>query len=266
MRNGKARILAVGDVVGEAGTEYIKENLWHIRDLHSVDMVILNAENAAPGNGLDRETAEVLLRSGADVLTSGNHIWKRSAIRGLLDENEYILRPANYPGSCPGNGVCIFDMASYKVLVMNLQGTVYMESLASPFETADRILEREKGSFDLAFVDFHAEATSEKLALAKHLDGRITAFFGTHTHVQTADEKILPGGTGYITDLGMCAPEDSVLGVRNDIIIKHFLTKMPVKHEEAPGKAVMNACLFEVDLGTGKCKKVIRMRNAELAL
>lgn len=259
MTNGEARILAIGDVVGKSGTEFISEKLWGLRKFYGVDMVVANGENAAPGNGLDKDTAESLFRAGVDVITSGNHIFRKSVAETLLESQENVLRPANYPSACPGSGWCIFDMCSYKVLVINLLGTVFMESLASPFEAADRILEREKGNFDFAVLDIHAEATSEKLALAKYLDGRVSAVFGTHTHVQTADEQIFPGGTGYITDAGMCGPHDSVLGIKNEIIIRKFLTKMPVRHEEADTPPALCGCLFTLSLSSGKCTGVQRI-------
>lgn len=259
MTNKTATILAIGDVVGKSGTEFIKEKLWGLRKLYGVDMTVVNGENAAPGNGLNNDTAELLFRSGADVITSGNHIWRRSGTDLLLENSSFVIRPANYPSVCPGNGYCIFDMCSYKVLVINLLGTVFMESLESPFVCADKILEREKGNFDFSIVDIHAEATSEKLALANYLDGRVSAVFGTHTHIQTADERILQKGTGYITDVGMCGPFDSVLGIKSDIIIKKFLTKMPVRHEEAEGEVALCGCLFTLSLDDGKCLEAKRI-------
>ena len=259
MTDGKVRILAIGDVVGKSGCGYLKEKLWSVRKYYGADMAIVNGENAAPGNGLDRETADLLFRSGADVITSGNHIFHRSAVGTLLEEEPNVLRPANYPAACPGSGWCVFAMHPYRVLVINLLGTVFMESLDSPFEVADRILAREKGNFDLSFVDIHAEATSEKQTLARYLDGRVTGVFGTHTHVQTADEQVLSGGTGYITDLGMTGPEDSVLGIRADVILRRFLTKMPVRHEEAETPPFLCGALFTADLKTGLCAAVERV-------
>ena len=259
MTNGQAKILVIGDVVGAGGTGFIEEKLWGLRKFYGIDMTIVNGENAAVGNGIDKATADRLMKSGVDVITSGNHIWKKNGIADLLDGNQYILRPANYPPSCPGSGYCIFDMCSYKVLIVNLLGTVFMESLESPFTAIDKILSREKGNFDFAVVDIHAEATSEKLALAKYIDGKVSVVFGTHTHVQTADEQILPLGTGYITDVGMCGPEDSVLGIKNDIIIKKFLTKMPVRHEEADTPSSLCGCIFTLSLDSGKCTGVQRI-------
>ena len=259
MTNGKAKILVLGDVCGSIGVQAVKKKLWTLRKEHGIDMVIANGENAAVGNGLDRASADELFSAGVDVITSGNHIWKKSSVHSLLENNEYVLRPANYPGECPGSGYCIFDMCSYRVLVINVLGTVYMESLDSPFETADKILRREEGNFDIAVADIHAEATSEKMAFAKYLDGRVSAVVGTHTHVQTADECVLKGGTGYITDLGMCGPADSILGVKNDIIIRKFLSKMPARFEEAEGDAIICGCLFTVSTSDGRCHDAERI-------
>ncbi len=260
MTNGEAKILVLGDICGSVGTEAVRKKLWSLRKEYGADMVIANGENAAVGNGLDRDTAEELFSAGVDVITSGNHIWKKSSAHSLLENNDHVLRPANYPGSCPGSGYCIFDMCSYKVLVINVLGTVFMESLASPFETADRILERERENYDIAVIDIHAEATSEKIAFGKYLDGRVSAIFGTHTHVQTADEDIFKNGTGYITDVGMCGPVDSVLGVKNDIIIRKFLSKMPSRHEEAQGTAIICGCVFTISTSSGKCLRTERIR------
>lgn len=260
MEKGIARVLAVGDVVGRIGSEYLSERLWGLRRELKIDMAIVNGENSAQGNGIDRESAEMLLRGGADVITGGNHIYRKSAASSLLTDSENIIRPANYPAECPGVGYCIFDMCSYRVLVMNLLGTAFMESLDSPFTTADKILKREEGRYDMAFVDFHAEATGEKIALGRYLDGRVSGVFGTHTHVQTADEQIFKGGTGYITDLGMCGPTDSVLGVKSDIIIRRFLNKMPCRHEEAEGECALCGAVFTVDCSNGKCLGVERIK------
>ncbi len=253
MTKNEIKIMVLGDICGNIGTNAVEKKLWSLRKYYGADMVVANAENAAPGNGLDKETAEKLFRCGVDVITSGNHIWKKYNVKSLLENSQNILRPANYPPQCPGNGFCVFDMCSYKVLVINLIGTVFMESMESPFEKAKKILESENGNYDFSVVDFHAEATSEKIALAKYLDGRVSAFFGTHTHVQTADEQVFKGGTGYITDVGMCGAKDSVLGVRSDIIIEKFLHKMPVRHEEATGECLICGCLFTLSKQNGKC-------------
>ncbi|MBR3994992.1 MAG: TIGR00282 family metallophosphoesterase [Clostridia bacterium] len=260
MTKGEAKILVLGDICGNAGTGAIESQLWGIRKHYGVDMVVANGENSTEDSvGLDKTSAQRLFDSGVDVITSGNHIWRKSSAHSLLENNPYVIRPANYPSACPGSGYCIFDMNSYKVLVMNVMGTVFMENLDSPFTTADKILQREQGNFDFAVCDIHAEATSEKIALARYLDGRVTIVFGTHTHVQTADEKVLSGGTGFITDAGMCGASDSVLGIKSEIIIQKFLTKMPARHEEAVGDIMINGCLFTVSTETGKCLSAERI-------
>ncbi len=261
MENKNLRIMAVGDVVGKSGLEYIKSNLWRIRKEENADIVIVNGENSAPGNGITKASADTLFMSGADIITTGNHVFRRNEVYSYLDDNEKILRPANYPKSVPGFGYGIFGFSGIKVLIMNLLGTVYMESMESPFETAERILLREKGSYDIAVCDIHAEATSEKMAFAHHFDGRIQIVFGTHTHVQTADARILNNGTGYITDLGMTGPYDSVLGVKKETVIKKFVEKMPVRFDEADGKAFFNAAVFDIDTDT---KKVTAVRTLQL--
>ncbi len=261
MKNGIIRLLAVGDVVGAGGSGFISRQLWKIRNKFKIDFTVINGENAAVGNGLDKDTASLLFSCGADVITSGNHIWHKSEMKHIIDDNPYILRPANYPASCPGNGYCIYDVCGYKALVISVMGTVYMESLASPFECADMILKNE--NYDFAIVDFHAEATSEKLAFAKYLSDKLCVCFGTHTHVQTADEMIIGGKTGYITDLGMTGPYDSVLGIKNEIIIEKFLNKMPIRFYEAEGEIMFNGAIFDIDTVTKKTVSVQRLKFTE---
>lgn len=255
------RILAVGDVVGKSGLDFIKSNLWKIRNEQKADLVIVNGENSAPGNGITKMSADTLFMSGADVITTGNHVFRRNEVYSYLDDNEKVLRPANYPKSSPGFGHGVFDFGGVKVLVMNLLGTVYMDSLECPFGTAERILERENGNYDIAVCDIHAEATSEKISFAHYFDGKITAVFGTHTHVQTSDAKVLQQGTGFITDLGMTGPYDSVLGVKKENVIKKLVEKMPVRFEEAVGKAFFNGAVFEIDLDA---KKTIGVRALQI--
>ncbi len=262
MKNGIFRILCIGDIVGKCGLEYIKTNLWRLRKEYDADLVIANGENSAPGNGITKVSADTIFMSGADVITTGNHVFRRNEVYSYLDDNEKVLRPANYPKTVPGFGYGIFDIAGIKVLVMNLLGTVYMESLENPFETASRILEKETEGFDIAVCDFHAEATSEKAAFAHFFDGRINVVFGTHTHVQTNDAKILANGTGFITDVGMTGPYDSVLGVKTDIVIKKFTEKMPVRFDEADGKVIFNGAIFDFDT---KLKKVVATQTINLA-
>lgn len=254
------RIFAVGDIVGTPGVEFVRAKLWGLRKLYSVDLCVANGENSAPGNGLDPSTADTLLSAGVDIITGGNHIWRRREIYQYLDSSVNVIRPANYPSACPGSGYAVADVSGWRVLVINLMGNLYMDNLDCPFACAGRILKREKGRYDFAAVDFHAEATSEKAALAKHLDGHVSAVFGTHTHVQTSDERVLPRGTGFITDLGMTGPADSVLGIKNEYAIERFLTKMPVRHEVATGECKLEGAVFEVDEKSGRCTGVERVR------
>ncbi len=249
----------IGDVVGICGVEFLKNNLYTFAKENSIDMIIANGENAARGNGLDKNTAQQLFMSGVDVITSGNHIWNKHEMQQIIDEYDNILRPANYPASCPGNGYVLYNAGGVKVLVISLMGTVYLDSFACPFETAERILKREEGSYDLSIVDFHAEATSEKAAFARYFDGRLSAVAGTHTHVQTSDERIFPSGTAFITDIGMTGAYESILGVKTECILKKFQTKMPVRFEQADGDCQFNAVILEFDNTSYKAKSIQRV-------
>ncbi len=252
------KILAIGDVVGQAGVAYLRANLQKMKRNLGADLVIVNGENAAEIHGIGQNDAEDIFYAGADVITTGNHAFGRYDIYSYLDDEKYILRPANFPGSAPGHGYCIVNAVGVRVLVMNIQGNVSMKvSLASPFETADAILKREAGNYDIAVLDFHAEATSEKLAMGYYLDGRVQVVFGTHTHVPTADEQLLPRGTGYITDIGMTGPDISILGVATDCIIKGFTTAMPQRYRVAEGKITSHGALFT--LSGDKCIKAERV-------
>lgn len=237
-------ILCIGDVVGPASVEFLCKNLWKIRKEYNIALTVANGENADLGNGLLETTAKTLMQSGVDVITSGNHIWQKSGIYPFLDDCPYVLRPANYPAGNPGHGSVIVEVEGLRVLVINVQGLVFMEPLASPFDTVDAILEKNKGEFDLSLLDIHAEATSEKAALAHYFDGRIDIICGTHTHVQTADERILPGGSAFITDLGMCGVQNSALGVKYEPIIRKLRTGMPQRFELATGNITMNSVIF----------------------
>ncbi len=250
------KILCIGDVVGVCGTSFLRTNLMTIAKENSVDMIIANGENAAKGNGLDIDTAETLFASGVDVITSGNHIWNKHEMQDRIENFPNILRPANYPARCPGNGYVIYNASNIRVLVMSLMGNVYLDSFACPFETAERILKREEGNYDISIIDFHAEATSEKAALARYLDGKVTAVVGTHTHVQTSDARLLQGGTAFITDLGMTGAYESILGVKQEIILQKFLTKMPQRFEQADGVVQFNGALITVDESTFKAKEI----------
>ena len=212
------RVLDLGDVVGQAGCDMVRRHLPRLRQEEGVDFCVVNGENSAEGNGILPSSAKQLFDAGADVITTGNHGLRRREINDLLDQNTGLLRPANYHPSAHGFGWYLYDMLSYQVAVINLQGTVYLDNIENPFAWIDRMLDTIDARIKI--VDFHAEATSEKLALSYYLDGRVSLLFGTHTHVQTADERIYPGGMGYITDLGMCGPSESVLGVRPELAIR----------------------------------------------
>lgn len=252
------RILCVGDVVASAGCQKLTEVLPRIKRQYDIDVCIVNGENAADGNGLTPTAFRMIMDSGADVVTGGNHIFRRRELFDVLDEQPFLLRPANYPNSAPGHGVCVVDRGRYQVVVVNLMGLVYMDPLACPFETLDAVL-KEYGSPRFCVVDFHAEATAEKKALAYYADGRISALFGTHTHVQTADDQILPNGTGFITDVGMTGPIQSVLGVCPEQSIAKMKGKLPVRFTAADGPVSMNAIVFTLDDKTGKTLSTERL-------
>lgn len=256
----KFNILCIGDVVGSEAVAYLRAHLWQKRRELGVRFCVVNGENAAPGNGIDVESAESILASGADVITSGNHVWQKTGFRSYLNGSANVIRPANYPAACPGQGWTVVDCEGYRIMVINVMGTVFLDSLASPFETVERILERERGCYDFAILDVHAEATSEKIALGRYFDGRIGMIFGTHTHVQTADEQIFPAGTGYITDLGMTGPVDSILGVKVSCILEKMTTKMPVRFETATGEIVSHGVLFVYDTELNRCTSIERIR------
>lgn len=254
------RILAIGDIVGTKSIEYLKSSLWDIRRKRDIDFVIANGENATDIHGLSAPDAEEILSAGVDLITLGNHAFGRRDICTLLGDSNCIIRPANYPPLAPGGGYTLLNVCGWRVLCINIMGTALMEALACPFATVDRILERERGNYDFALMDIHAEATSEKLALARYFDGRISVMFGTHTHVQTADEQILPKGSGYITDLGMTGPVGGVIGTDADAVIEKMRTKMPVRFRVADGEIAAMGAVFTVDTETGRVTAVERIR------
>ncbi|MEE8412811.1 MAG: TIGR00282 family metallophosphoesterase, partial [Acidobacteriota bacterium] len=230
------RILFVGDVVARAGRRILKGGLRAIRASHAPDLIIVNGENASRGRGLTPQCSEEIFRAGADVITSGNHVWDRREVLPLLEREPRVLRPANYPDPAPGSGVYLFDhLAAGPVAVVNLMGRLFMPAVDDPFRAADEILDELQGRAALVVIDFHAEATSEKIAFGWHVDGRVTAVIGTHTHIPTADESVLPGGTAYITDVGMTGPYDSVIGVDKTAVIERFRTQRPVRFSPAEG-------------------------------
>ena len=259
------KILCLGDVVGDEGVGFL-EGGGRLRALSAklgADLVIVNGENSARGNGISIESAERLYDAGADVITGGNHTWKRREIYPMLDDAEYLVRPANYPAEAPGMGYVMADVRGYRILVMNMCGTVYMDPLTPPADTAERIFKAERGRYDFAVCDFHAEATSEKLFFARYFDGRFAAVFGTHTHVATADVQILPGGTGYITDLGMCGSHSGILGVKTSSVVHKYTVKTPLQFEACTGERQITGALFEIDEKTGKCTHAERVFVSE---
>lgn len=253
-------ILCIGDVVGSVGCAHLQKVLPALKRELAVDVCIVNGENSADGNGLLPASAAAIFAAGADVITGGNHTFRRREILDELERSDTLLRPANYPGGVPGQGMTVIDRGRYQVTVINLLGTVYMESLESPFEALDRLLEQ-AGRPRFCVVDFHAEATAEKKALAFYADGRVSAVFGTHTHVATADEQMLPEGTGYITDVGMTGPVVSCLGVRPELSIARMRTKLPVRFLTAEGACAMDGVLFTLDDRTGHTVAVRRVRR-----
>ena len=253
------RILALGDVVGAAAIEHLGRHLWSIRNRERIDFVVANGENASEIKGLSLADAKMLLGTGIDLLTLGNHAFGKRDLYVFLDQSPSIIRPANFPPASPGSGYAVVTVDGVRILCINVQGRVYLDPLASPFETVDRILEREKGAYDLSVMDIHAEATSEKLAIAHYFDGRVDLMFGTHTHVPTADARILPGGSAYVTDLGMCGPTDSILGTDKDAVISRFTTLMPTRFTVAKGDVEAQGVIFEVDSSTLKPKAVQRI-------
>lgn len=254
-------ILFVGDVVGKAGRQILAQRLPSLIDRHMVDLVVVNAENAAAGYGLTLSVMHELYRAGAQVLTSGNHIWDKKEILEILERDERLLRPHNYPAGQPGRGYGVYETAcGLPVAVINLEGRVFMKNLDCPFRAADRILEELKGRTKVVLVDFHAEATSEKQALGHYLDGRVSAVVGTHTHVQTADEKILAGGSGYLTDVGMTGAQDAVIGNQKEPALERFLTQLPVRLEVAKKDPLLCAVLLTIDEQTGRCEAIERLQ------
>ncbi|MBR6531211.1 MAG: TIGR00282 family metallophosphoesterase [Clostridia bacterium] len=247
------KLLALGDVVGNGGCDFLRKKLPGIKKLYSIDICIANGENSATGNGILPYSADHLFASGVDFITTGNHVFRRSEIHDYLDERTDIIRPYNMHPSVPGHGVGVIDMLSYKIGVINLIGTAYQNSnYANPFDSLDKAIEEIKDC-RIKIVDFHAESTGEKRALGLYADSRVSVFFGTHTHVQTADAQILPQGTGYITDLGMCGSVNSVLGVESECVIKALKTGLPTRFKAAEDNIKIDGCIFEIDEKTGLC-------------
>lgn len=254
------KVLCVGDVVSRIGREMLFKYVEELKYTKGVDFVIVNGENSSHGRGMSRSAYNEMKRAGADVFTTGNHVWGVKEIVSLMEEEGDVIRPANWQGNPPGTGSVVIESKSgVKVGVINIIGQVNMLPCNSPFEAVEREIERLKEKTPIIFVDFHAEVTSEKVAMGYFLDGKVSVVFGTHTHIQTADAKILDGGTGYITDLGMTGPADSVLGMNKTIIVNRFVSGTPQKFEIATGKGQFCGCIFTVCETTGKCTDVERL-------
>ncbi len=256
------RILFLGDIVGKPGRQAVTALLPRLIDIERLDFVVANCENVTNGSGVDPKSARDLLAAGVDVLTSGNHVWRRKEIIEFFAAERRLLRPANFPPMVPGHGWTVAETADgTAVAVVNLIGRVYMDSVDCPFRTAENVLREAGPRAAVVIVDMHADATSEKNAMGWFLDGKVTAVLGSHSHVQTADERVLPGGTAYITDAGMCGPMDSVIGVKKELAIERFLTHMPVRFEVASGPVVVQGVIVEVDAETGRATAITRVQE-----
>lgn len=257
--NKTVRVLAVGDVVSAVGCEKLRELLPSFKKEKNIDVCIVNGENAAVGNGMTAFSCEYIFASGADVITGGNHTFKRREFYETLENSYSIIRPINYSEDCPGRGYTIVDKGFVRIGVVNVLGTVYMENLKNPFDCMDEAIKNLRDEVNIIIVDLHAEATAEKKALGFYLDGKVSAIYGTHTHVQTADEQILPNGTGYITDVGMTGPSLSVIGVKPELAIEKMRTNMPVRFENPNDNALLQGIIFEIDRSSGKTVSVERI-------
>ena len=253
-------ILFIGDIVGRPGRDLVQKGLRALLEHYDVDVTIANAENAAAGFGLTRDIGETLLDWGVDVMTSGNHIWDKKEVLEYIAVEPRLLRPANYPAGVPGRGSCVAQTRDGRsVGVINVMGRVFMAPLDDPFAVALREIDAVRHRARIIVVDVHAEATSEKIAMGWHLDGRVTAVIGTHTHVQTADERVLPGGTAYLTDAGMTGPHDSIIGMEKEPSLARFLNGMPTKFEPASGNPRLNGAVIEADDKTGRATTITRI-------
>lgn len=239
-------ILTLGDVVGAGAVDKLKKSLWSLRREMNVHFTVVNGENSAVGGGIDIKSARALTDAGADVITTGNHTFKRREIREYLDDNSTIIRPGNFPDEVSGSGYTVINAHGFRFLVMNVMGLVFMDPLACPFRTVEKML-KNAPEYDVSILDVHAESTSEKIALSLYFDGKINIMFGTHTHVQTSDIRIMPNGSGYITDLGMCGPDNSVLGIKKEKIFERLITHMPTKFDVEETNVTLHGALFSYD-------------------
>jgi metallophosphoesterase (TIGR00282 family) len=253
-------ILFIGDIVGSPGREMLQAAIPMLRSKYHPTVTIVNGENAAGGKGITEEIAKSFYTLGVQAITLGNHTWDQKNTGEYLDKNRNIVRPANFPEGVPGRGFTLINVNQYKLGIINLQGRTFLPAIDCPFQKADQLIEQISLETDFIFVDFHAEATSEKQAMGWYLDGRVSAVVGTHTHVQTADERILPKGTAYITDVGMTGPQDGILGMEREAVLHRFLTSMPSRFEvRKSGPAQLNAVAITLDYKTGKAKLIERI-------
>ena len=256
------RILFIGDIVGQPGRDIIREKLRSFRGDEGIDVVIANGENAASGSGLTPKIVGELIKNGVDIFTSGDHIWKKKEIYEYLETTDRVVRPLNYPKGVPGKGATVVDLEGVgKVGVINLVGRVFMDAVDCPFDRVRDEIDRLRKETPVIIVDMHAEATSEKVAMGWFLDGAASAVIGTHTHIQTADEKILPAGTAYITDCGMTGPYDSVIGRKKEIILTRFITQLPARFDMADGGVEMHGVIIDIDAETGKASSIRRVQE-----
>lgn len=253
------RILFIGDIVGQPGRRMVARHLRELVAEHQADLVLANAENAAAGFGITPSVGEELFSLGIDLLTSGNHVWDKKEAEGYVAKESRLLRPANYPEEAPGTGVHILRRQDHLVGVLNLQGRAFLPAIDCPFKAADREIPHIQQVTDIILVDFHAEATAEKQALGWYVDGRVSAVLGTHTHVQTADERILPERTAYITDVGMTGPRDSVIGIRREDAIQKFITQMPKRFTLAEGATQLSAVVLDIG-DDGRARSILRLQ------
>lgn len=255
------KVLFIGDIVGKSGRQTVKALLSNLTDRFKIDVVIANGENAAGGFGITEKTATELFSYGVHIITTGNHVWDKKDAVPYIAKEDRILRPINYPPGVPGAGSITFTLPNKeKISVINVSGRVFMNTLDCPFRACDKEIKRLREETNTIFIDFHAEATSEKIAFGYYVDGRVSAVVGTHTHVQTADEKVLPGGTAYITDVGMTGPQTSVIGIEKDQIIERFLQHMPRKYDVADGRGLLAGVVIDIDTKTGKATSIQRLQ------
>jgi len=255
------KILFIGDIIGKVGRITTKELIPNIVNRYKIDMVIANGENAAGGFGITEEVVSEIFKCGVHVITTGNHVWDKKEFATQILKEDRVLRPLNYPPGVPGYGSVLYSLPNgEKVAVINISGRVFMSTMDCPFRIGNEEVERLVNVTKVIIIDFHAEATSEKIAFGYFIDGKVSAVIGTHTHVQTADEKILPKGTAFITDVGMTGPDNSIIGIKKDQVIQRFLTSMPVRLEPAKGDGIFNAVVIEIDESTGKSTAIQRLQ------